>query len=59
MEFRYYSNNFLAQFDDLQVAHLGAVDGEAYQGAHLLPALSAGSAGIDMQHAEALVIHHS
>ena len=41
-----------AKFYHLAIADIGAVDYKAYQRAHLMPALIAGSAGIDMKHTE-------
>ena len=48
----------VSQFDDLQVAELPLVDAEAHQGADGVEALAAGSAGVDVQQAERLVVLH-
>lgn len=55
------SNNPLfvfRQFNDFKIAKLLAVDGEAHQRAHLVPALQSRCAGIDVEAMERAVVEH-
>ena len=55
----YFTGNLLVrQFDDLQVAEGAAVDDESHQRPHLVPALLAGGAGVDVQQPQGAVVLH-
>ena len=46
------------ELDDLEVADVVAVDDEAHQGAHLLPALQSGCSRVDVKQAQRGVVLH-
>ena len=46
------------QFYHLKVAERTVVDGEAYEGAHLVESVDAGSAGVDVEGVDGAVVHH-
>lgn len=47
-----------AQLDHFEVAQAGVVHGEAHEGAHAVPPLQAGGAGVDVEQAERAVVLH-
>ncbi len=51
-------NFSIAQFHHLHVFKLSAVDGKAYQCAHLVETIVACRTGVDVEHVECLVVFH-
>ncbi len=54
----FYKNFLIAQLHHLHVLELGAIDGEAHQGTHLVETIVARCTGVDVEHVERLVILH-
>ena len=52
------ANDSFCQFDYFEVTECSAIDGEAYEGAHLVETVDACGTGIDVQCVDVTVVHH-